>query len=61
VQVAIKNAEGSEIDLRNSANTQQVEIVGNTATLRYAAEYVATDEASSGRVSTRVQYSMVYN
>jgi major type 1 subunit fimbrin (pilin) len=61
VQVAIKNLDGSEIDLRDSNNSQEVVIAGNTATLSYFAEYVATAPVTAGPVATRVQYSMVYN
>lgn len=63
VQVGLLNSDHSDIQLGNgeaSQNMQFVALDAGTATLNYFAQYVATDAATAGTVTTRSMYSIVY-
>jgi len=63
VLVGLLNKAGAPIDMSNNANGKGSEetIVGDTATLKYTAQYYATAASTSGAVNTYVNYSVTYN
>jgi major type 1 subunit fimbrin (pilin) len=63
VQIGLLNSDNSEIRLGGALATQNsksVALSGGAATLNYYAQYVATDKATSGNVTTSTLYSIVY-
>lgn len=63
VQVSLLNSDYSDIQLgsgETSQNMQFVALNNGAATLKYFAQYVATDAATAGAVTTRSLYSIVY-
>lgn len=62
VEVGLLNNNNQPINLYTSANSSEAEITGNTATLDFVAQYVATGGAATeGTVDTNVEYSVTYN
>jgi len=63
VEIALRNADLGKIVLGAAGglqNSQFVDPVDGVATLNYYAEYESLGAATAGEVSTRVQYTMVY-
>ncbi|MFL9857501.1 fimbrial protein [Paraburkholderia madseniana] len=64
VEVRLLNASFQPINITKGVNndiaTNGVPISGNAATLNYYGEYYATGKATSGAVSTSVNYTMQY-
>lgn len=63
VQVGLLNADHSDINLGagdGAQNMQFVALDAGKATLNYFAQYVATDAATAGTVTTNTLYSIVY-
>ncbi len=64
VDVRLLNASFEPINIltgfNNDFDTNGATITGNAATLKYYGEYYATGKATSGNVSTNVQYTMQY-
>ena len=63
VLVGLLNKAGAAINLSTNAggDGSKEQIAGNTATLKYTAQYYATGVATAGAVNTYVNYSVVYN
>ncbi|MNU79175.1 Major fimbrial subunit precursor [compost metagenome] len=63
VNLVLFNDEHGEIKLGTDAadqNSQSVTVIGGVASLNYFAEYVATDAAEAGAVSSRVRFTIAY-
>jgi len=63
VQLELLNESQAPMDLaaaKGNQNSQQVAIVGGSATLRYTARYYSTGGTTPGLVTSRVQYSLDY-
>jgi major type 1 subunit fimbrin (pilin) len=62
VEVGLLNDSKAAINLYTNSNPSKATIVGNTGTLKYWAQYVATGgDAGAGSVETSVVYSVAYN
>lgn len=62
VEVGLLNGGNQPINLFTGANSPSATIAGNTATLNFIAQYVATGgAATNGLVDTSVEYSVTYN
>lgn len=63
VQVGLLNSDHSDINLGSGEAAQNMQFVAldnGAATLSYFAQYVATNAATAGSVTTRSMYSIVY-
>lgn len=60
VQVVVMNDNQQDIDLRNSANSQEVAFTNGVAILQYHGEYYGLGNLAEGMVSTSAQYELDY-
>lgn len=62
VEIALLNDSKAPINLYANTGSTEGTVSGNTATLKYWAQYIATGgDATSGPVETNVVYSVAYN